>query len=64
MSSNPLRIQELLDLCITHLSESPADLLSCSLVARSWVSAAQSELFRIPNLMSLRSPSDRAAGKF
>ncbi|KAK7006334.1 hypothetical protein R3P38DRAFT_3214379 [Favolaschia claudopus] len=62
MSSNPLRIQELLDLCITFLSESPADLLSCSLVARSWVNAAQSELFRTPHLISVR--SDRAARKF
>ncbi|KAK7006356.1 hypothetical protein R3P38DRAFT_1707114 [Favolaschia claudopus] len=62
MSSNPLRIQELLDLCITFLSGSPADLLSCSLVARSWVNAAQSELFCTPHLMSVH--SDRAARKF
>ncbi|KAK6988034.1 hypothetical protein R3P38DRAFT_3374286 [Favolaschia claudopus] len=64
MSMNPLRIQELLDLCITFLSESPADLLSCSLVARSWVNPAQSELFCIPHLTSVPSRSDRAARKF
>ncbi|KAK6996439.1 hypothetical protein R3P38DRAFT_3287626 [Favolaschia claudopus] len=64
MSSNPLRIQELLDLCIAFLSDSPADLRSCSLVARSWVNPAQSELFRIPNLTSVPSRSDRAARKF
>ncbi|KAK6980678.1 hypothetical protein R3P38DRAFT_466806 [Favolaschia claudopus] len=61
MSSNPFRIQELLDLCITFVSESPRNLLSCSLVARSWVNAAQSELFRIANL-SVR--PDRVAHKF
>ncbi|KAK7006322.1 hypothetical protein R3P38DRAFT_3602378 [Favolaschia claudopus] len=43
MSSNPLRIQELLDLCITFLSDSPADLLSCSLVARSWCARSRSD---------------------
>ncbi|KAK7006361.1 hypothetical protein R3P38DRAFT_3602486 [Favolaschia claudopus] len=63
MSPNPLRIQELLDLCITFLSDSPADLLSCSLVARSWVNPAQSELFHTPPL-TFRSRSERAARKF
>ncbi|KAF7368591.1 hypothetical protein MVEN_00182900 [Mycena venus] len=42
----PFDIQELVDQCISFLSDSASDLLSCSLVARSWVNAAQSHLFR------------------
>ncbi|KAK7017800.1 hypothetical protein R3P38DRAFT_2985522 [Favolaschia claudopus] len=45
---NPLKIQELLEQCISFLSHSPPDLLSCALVARPWVQPAQSELFRAP----------------
>ncbi|KAK7046369.1 hypothetical protein R3P38DRAFT_3257736 [Favolaschia claudopus] len=47
-SRNPLQIQELLDLCIGSLSTT-TDLLSCALVARSWVDPAQSRLFRVPH---------------
>ncbi|KAK7006391.1 hypothetical protein R3P38DRAFT_1707923 [Favolaschia claudopus] len=61
MSSNTLRIQELLALCITSVSDSPRTLLNCSLVARSWVNAAQSELFRIAYLSGR---PDRVARKF
>ncbi|KAK7053574.1 hypothetical protein R3P38DRAFT_1461635 [Favolaschia claudopus] len=43
-----LRIQELVNHCIDHLADSPIDLLNCSLVARSWLTAAQSNLFRAP----------------
>ncbi|KAK7000527.1 hypothetical protein R3P38DRAFT_3056041, partial [Favolaschia claudopus] len=49
-SKNPLHVQELLDNTINFLSDSPATLLSCSLVARSWVYAAQSNLFRAPHV--------------
>ncbi|KAF7368592.1 hypothetical protein MVEN_00183000 [Mycena venus] len=44
----PFDIQELVDHCISFLadSDSVSDFLSCSLVARSWVHAAQSHLFR------------------
>ncbi|KAK7000521.1 hypothetical protein R3P38DRAFT_3056004 [Favolaschia claudopus] len=49
-SQNPLHVQELLDNTIDFLSDSPATLLSCSIVARSWVYAAQSNLFRAPHV--------------
>ncbi|KAK7056159.1 hypothetical protein R3P38DRAFT_3254063 [Favolaschia claudopus] len=45
MAQNPLDVQELLDRCIGPLSESMPTLLSCSLVARSWVNPAQSRIF-------------------
>ncbi|KAK7043312.1 hypothetical protein R3P38DRAFT_3259313 [Favolaschia claudopus] len=45
---NPLEIQELLDECICLLHRSPSALLACALVARSWVNAAQANLFRNP----------------
>ncbi|KAK7024775.1 hypothetical protein R3P38DRAFT_2951150 [Favolaschia claudopus] len=50
MTQSPLDIPELLETCIGHLcaSGSSRDLLSCSLVARSWVNAAQSNLLRVP----------------
>ncbi|KAK7018220.1 hypothetical protein R3P38DRAFT_1295793 [Favolaschia claudopus] len=47
--SSPLAVPELLDACITHLSDSPHDLIACSLVARSWVNAAQRNLFHTPH---------------
>ncbi|KAJ7171379.1 hypothetical protein C8R46DRAFT_1349379 [Mycena filopes] len=40
---NPLRISELLRLCVARVPAS--DLRACSLVSRSWVDAAQSYLF-------------------
>ncbi|KAK6969152.1 hypothetical protein R3P38DRAFT_2588661 [Favolaschia claudopus] len=47
---HPLAIQELLDRCVDFLSGSPRDLVSASLVARSWVDIAQSNLYRAPHL--------------
>ncbi|KAK7018164.1 hypothetical protein R3P38DRAFT_3360005 [Favolaschia claudopus] len=47
-TGNPLKIQELLEQCISFLSHSPPDLISCALVARPWAQPAQSELFRAP----------------
>ncbi|KAK7017213.1 hypothetical protein R3P38DRAFT_2986016 [Favolaschia claudopus] len=47
LPQNPFNVPELLDLCISCL-ESPSDLISCALVARSWVHPAQSSLFRAP----------------
>ncbi|KAJ7876232.1 hypothetical protein B0H13DRAFT_1004725 [Mycena leptocephala] len=49
--ASPFDIQELVDHCISLLAESHSNLKSCALVARSWVHAAQSHLFRrIPSL--------------
>ncbi|KAK7051701.1 hypothetical protein R3P38DRAFT_3593637 [Favolaschia claudopus] len=52
---SPLEIPELLDRCINfvtrselHIRLDAPDLLACSLVARSWVHPAQSQLFRAP----------------
>ncbi|KAK7022675.1 hypothetical protein R3P38DRAFT_2961736 [Favolaschia claudopus] len=47
---SPLDVQELVDLCIDHLFDDPETLASCSLVARSWVDAAQAKLFCAPHL--------------
>ncbi|KAJ7158175.1 hypothetical protein C8R46DRAFT_410975 [Mycena filopes] len=41
---NPLRIPELLRLCVVRVPDA-SDLRACSLVSRSWVDAAQSSLF-------------------
>ncbi|KAJ7455867.1 hypothetical protein FB451DRAFT_1564866 [Mycena latifolia] len=46
MASYVLGIQELLDYTIDDLSESPYDLISCALVAKSWVWRAQRHLYR------------------
>ncbi|KAJ7488327.1 hypothetical protein FB451DRAFT_1391270 [Mycena latifolia] len=43
---SPLDIQELLDHCIGFLHDSILDLRACTLVSRSWVSPAQSRIFR------------------
>ncbi|KAJ7124223.1 hypothetical protein C8R44DRAFT_875281 [Mycena epipterygia] len=45
-ASSPLAIQEIADSCISLL-QSPSDLRACALVSRSWVYAAQAELFRV-----------------
>ncbi|KAK7018165.1 hypothetical protein R3P38DRAFT_2715364 [Favolaschia claudopus] len=45
---NPLEVQELLDHCISFVSYSTTDLVSCASVARSWAQPAQSNLFRSP----------------
>ncbi|KAK7014018.1 hypothetical protein R3P38DRAFT_3004481 [Favolaschia claudopus] len=46
---SPLDVHELLDHTIGFLTPSAADLISCALVARSWVDPAQSHLFRVPH---------------
>ncbi|KAK7024689.1 hypothetical protein R3P38DRAFT_2950753, partial [Favolaschia claudopus] len=46
---SPLDVNELLDHTISFLTPSAADLISCALVARSWVDPAQSHLFRVPH---------------
>ncbi|KIK52090.1 hypothetical protein GYMLUDRAFT_180546, partial [Collybiopsis luxurians FD-317 M1] len=38
--------QELVDCIIDELSDSKADLFSCSLVSRSWLQRARKHLFR------------------
>ncbi|KAK7046592.1 hypothetical protein R3P38DRAFT_3175868 [Favolaschia claudopus] len=55
-TQNPLQIQELIDLCITFLCgpRSWQDLLSCALVARSWVAPAQASLFHTPHVTNHR----------
>ncbi|KAK7019110.1 hypothetical protein R3P38DRAFT_2783929 [Favolaschia claudopus] len=56
-TQNPLQIQELLDLCITFLrgwGQDYQDLLSCALVARSWVAPAQASLFHTPHVTNHR----------
>ncbi|KAJ6545165.1 hypothetical protein B0H19DRAFT_1167071 [Mycena capillaripes] len=45
MDRSPLTVAELLHHCIYFLRSSPPDLLSCALVARSWLFPAQSHLF-------------------
>ncbi|KAK6978054.1 hypothetical protein R3P38DRAFT_3120572 [Favolaschia claudopus] len=45
----PLDVPELLEHCIHCLDGSTSTLISCSLVARSWVNPAQSVLFRDPS---------------
>ncbi|KAK7014027.1 hypothetical protein R3P38DRAFT_1456702 [Favolaschia claudopus] len=50
---NPLAIPELLDCAIGFVSN-PPDLLSCALVARAWVTPAQSRLFRAPQDVDLQ----------
>ncbi|KAK6988187.1 hypothetical protein R3P38DRAFT_3229423 [Favolaschia claudopus] len=47
-AQNPLKIQELLDHCISFLAHSTKDLVSCASVAHRWVQPAQSNLFRCP----------------
>ncbi|KAK6995834.1 hypothetical protein R3P38DRAFT_3371587 [Favolaschia claudopus] len=47
---NALDVQELVDLAICFLDDSPRDLATCSVVARSWVHAAQASLFRAPHI--------------
>ncbi|KAK6984932.1 hypothetical protein R3P38DRAFT_3102283 [Favolaschia claudopus] len=47
---NPVDIQELLDHCIDYLAGSTQDLISCSLVARTWLNASHSSLFRAPQI--------------
>ncbi|KAJ7251738.1 hypothetical protein C8J57DRAFT_1352336 [Mycena rebaudengoi] len=43
--ASPLHLQELLDHCIGFLHNSTADLTAAALVARTWVSPAQSHLY-------------------
>ncbi|KAJ7339226.1 hypothetical protein DFH08DRAFT_964258 [Mycena albidolilacea] len=47
--SSPLKIQELLDHCLSYL-HSLNDLKSCARVSRFWVYAAQSRIFRAPHI--------------
>ncbi|KAK7051714.1 hypothetical protein R3P38DRAFT_2857077 [Favolaschia claudopus] len=54
MPQNPLNVQELREHCIGFLAGSPESLMSCALVARSWVDAAQANLFRAPLLINWR----------
>jgi hypothetical protein len=42
---SPFLIQEMVDLIIECLSQSSADLHSCALVSKSWVTKAQSHIF-------------------
>ncbi|KAK6988199.1 hypothetical protein R3P38DRAFT_3097600 [Favolaschia claudopus] len=49
-AQSPLDIQELLKLSLSFLAEHPKELSACSLVAHSWVGAAQTILFRAPHL--------------
>ncbi|KAK6964739.1 hypothetical protein R3P38DRAFT_982995 [Favolaschia claudopus] len=46
---SPLDVHELLDHTISFLTPSAANLISCALVARSWVDPAQSHLLRVPH---------------
>ncbi|KAK7024690.1 hypothetical protein R3P38DRAFT_3269481 [Favolaschia claudopus] len=46
---SPLDVHELLDHTISFLTPSASDLISCALVARSWLDPAQSHLFRVPH---------------
>ncbi|KAK7014019.1 hypothetical protein R3P38DRAFT_3277702 [Favolaschia claudopus] len=46
---SPLDVHELLDHTISFLTPSAANLISCALVARSWLDPAQSHLFRVPH---------------
>ncbi|KAJ7686029.1 hypothetical protein B0H17DRAFT_1137223 [Mycena rosella] len=57
-TSTALQIQELADLCIEHLCDSPSDLKVCAMVSRSWASAAQSHLFRKISVASNRCGSN------
>ncbi|KAK6969134.1 hypothetical protein R3P38DRAFT_3505249 [Favolaschia claudopus] len=50
----PLNVPEVLDHCISFVPIPSPDLLACSLVARSWVYAAQSRLFRAPHITNIR----------
>ncbi|KAK7002284.1 hypothetical protein R3P38DRAFT_2729594 [Favolaschia claudopus] len=50
----PLNVPEVLDHCISFVPVPSPDLLECSLVARSWVYAAQSRLFRAPHITNIR----------
>ncbi|KAK6969121.1 hypothetical protein R3P38DRAFT_3298763 [Favolaschia claudopus] len=52
----PLNVPEVLDHCISFVPIPSADLLACSLVAHSWVYAAQSRLFRAPHITNIRFP--------
>ncbi|KAK7028728.1 hypothetical protein R3P38DRAFT_2937941 [Favolaschia claudopus] len=52
----PLNVPEVLDHCISFVPIPSPDLLACSLVARSWVYAAQSRLFRAPHITKIRFP--------
>ncbi|KAK7000536.1 hypothetical protein R3P38DRAFT_3218645 [Favolaschia claudopus] len=54
MPQNPLNVQELREHCIGFLAGSPESLMSCALVARSWVNVAQANLFRAPLLVNWR----------
>ncbi|KAJ6453829.1 hypothetical protein C8R47DRAFT_1228912 [Mycena vitilis] len=49
---HPLKIEELLDHCISYLHDCPRDLKACALVSRLWVSAAQGYLFHAPSLLN------------
>ncbi|KAJ6555422.1 hypothetical protein DFH09DRAFT_1318209 [Mycena vulgaris] len=46
VASYVLGIQELLDHTIDYLSDSPCDLISCALVAKSWVYRARRHIYR------------------
>jgi hypothetical protein len=59
MAPNPLDVQELIERCICFVGEDTnwwgrrLNLMSCALVARSWVAAAQCHLFRAPPLVAV-----------
>ncbi|KAK7028756.1 hypothetical protein R3P38DRAFT_3354459 [Favolaschia claudopus] len=54
----PLNVPEVLDHCISFVPIPSPDLLACSLVARSWVYAAQLRLFRAPHITNIRFPDE------
>ncbi|KAK7042721.1 hypothetical protein R3P38DRAFT_324320 [Favolaschia claudopus] len=65
MSESPLDVPELLDQCIEYLGDSTPDLLSCAQVARAWIHAAQSRLFRAPHVSNRAfPPNDNAISHF
>ncbi|KAK7042711.1 hypothetical protein R3P38DRAFT_3348628 [Favolaschia claudopus] len=58
MSESPLDVPELLNQCIDYLGESTSDLLSCAQVARPWIHAAQSRLFRATHVSNRAFPTN------
>ncbi|KAJ7127633.1 hypothetical protein C8R44DRAFT_979329 [Mycena epipterygia] len=60
VASYALGIQELVDYIIDHLSDSPYDLLSCALVAKSWIYCAQRHIYHHLDLTPDDSGCDEA----